>query len=189
MRQVAWEIQNQEQTQEVRLPDGLPDIGRVLTAWGQVILRSKEWRGNGMSASGGVMARVMYAPEDDSEPRCIDTWIPFQSKWDFPETEREGTIRVVPLLRGIDARTISARKMMVRASIGVLGEALVPWETEIFAPAKLPEGVELLRWKRAKKRFFWMRNCPYLPPARQRIKSYILKCSPNCRIRRSWPAG
>ena len=145
MRQVAWEIQNQEQTQEVRLPDGLPDIGRVLTAWGQVILRSKEWRGNGMSASGGVMARVMYAPEDDSEPRCIDTWIPFQSKWDFPETEREGTIRVVPLLRGIDARTISARKMMVRASIGVLGEALVPWETEIFAPAELPEGVELLR--------------------------------------------
>ena len=40
---------NQEQTQEIRLPDTMPDIGRVLGSWGQVIVRGKEWRGNGMS--------------------------------------------------------------------------------------------------------------------------------------------
>ena len=35
------EIQNAEQTQELRLPDGMPDIGKVLCAWGQTILRGK----------------------------------------------------------------------------------------------------------------------------------------------------
>ena len=33
------EVQNVEQTQEIKLPDGMPDIGRVLAAWGQTILR------------------------------------------------------------------------------------------------------------------------------------------------------
>lgn len=145
LKQVAWEVQNQEQTQEVRLPDALPDIGRVVSSWGQVILRSKEWRSNGMNVSGGVMAWVMYAPEDGSEPRCLETWIPFQMKWDFPEAEREGTICVTPLLRSIDARTVSARKIMVRAGVGILGEALEPWEAEIYHPGELPEGVEILQ--------------------------------------------
>ena len=44
----------QEQTQEFRLPDGMPDIGRVLGAWGQVLIRSKEWRSGEMTISGGV---------------------------------------------------------------------------------------------------------------------------------------
>ena len=35
-------LQTQEQTLEVRLPDGMPDIGHVLGAWGQVIVRGKE---------------------------------------------------------------------------------------------------------------------------------------------------
>lgn len=145
LKQIAWEVQNQEQTQEVRLPDALPDIGRVLCAWGQVILRSKEWRGDGMSASGGVMAWVMYTPEDGSECRCMDTWIPFQIKWDFPQTQQEGRILLSPQLRSIDARTISARKMMVRVNVGILGEALEPWEGEICQPGEIPQGVELLR--------------------------------------------
>ena len=38
---VVREIQNVEQTQELKLPDGMPDIGRVLAAWGQTILRGK----------------------------------------------------------------------------------------------------------------------------------------------------
>lgn len=145
LRRIAWEVQNLEQTQEVRLPDGLPDIGRVLCAWGQVILRSKEWRGDGMGASGGVMVWVLYAPDDGSEPQWVDTWLSFQAKWNFQETEREGMIRLVPLLRSVDARTVSARKMMVRAGIGILGEAVEPYEAEICCLGELPEGVELLR--------------------------------------------
>ena len=90
---VLREVQNVEQTQEIKLPDGMPDIGRVLAAWGQTILRGKEWRSDSVSFSGGMMVWILYAPEDGSEERCIDGWIPFQMKWDLPERTEEGSIR------------------------------------------------------------------------------------------------
>ena len=39
---ISGGVQNLELTQELKLTDGMPDIGRVLCAWGQVIARSKE---------------------------------------------------------------------------------------------------------------------------------------------------
>lgn len=144
LRKAVCQVQNQEQTQEVRLSESMPDIGRVLGSWGQVLIRGKEWRTGGMSVSGGVMAWVLYAPEDGSEPRSVQTWIPFQMKWDLPETERDGTICVTPLLKGIDARSTSARKLMVRANVSLLGEALEPIEPEVCCPGQIPEDVQLL---------------------------------------------
>ena len=140
-----WEVQNLEQTQEVRLPEGMPDIGSVLCCWGQCIMRGKEWRGDGMSVSGGVMAWVMYAPADGTEPKCLEVWLPVQGKWSFPDSRREGSIRACWLLRGVDGRTLSARKLMVRANVGILGEALEPMETEISVPGEVPDDVQLLR--------------------------------------------
>ncbi len=145
LKSVIREVQNQELTQEVRLPDGMPDIGRVLASWGQLLVRGKEWRSSGMSASGGVMTWVLYQPEDGSMPQSIESWIPFQMKWDFPDAERDGSICVSPLLRGVDARSVSARKLMVRAGIGILGEAMVPGEAELYQPGELPEDVQLLK--------------------------------------------
>ena len=49
-------VQTQEQTQDVRLPDGMPDIGRILACWGQPLIRGKEWHSTGMAVSGGVLA-------------------------------------------------------------------------------------------------------------------------------------
>ena len=134
LRKATCQVQNQEQTQEVRLPESMPDIGRVLGSWGQVLVRGKEWRTGGMGVSGGVMAWVLYAPEDGSEVRSIVTWIPFQVKWDFRETKRDGSICVTPLLKGVDARSTSARKLMVRANVSLLGEALEPIEPEVCCP-------------------------------------------------------
>lgn len=145
LQRVKWEVQNQEQTQELRLNDGMPDIGRVLGSWGQVLLRSKEWRSGAMTVSGGVMVWVLYAPEDGSEPRCMESWIPFQQNWELPDTQRDGNISAVCLLRSVDARSISARKMMVRVGIGCLGEATVPGELELYSPGELPEDVQLLK--------------------------------------------
>lgn len=144
LRKAACQVQNQEQTQEVRLPEGMPDIGRVLGCWGQTLIRSKEWRTGGMTVSGGVMAWALYAPEDGSEPRSVETWIPFQLKWDFPETQRDGFICVTPMLKALDARGTSARKLMVRACVSLLGEALEPVEPEIYSAQNPPEDVQLL---------------------------------------------
>ena len=142
---VKHEIQDQEQTQELRLEDGMPDIGRVLGAWGQALVRGKEWRSGSMQASCGVMAWVLYVPEDGSGVQCVQTWIPFQLKWDIPDTERDGTMEVGCLLKNIDARSTSARKLMVRANLGVMGGAMIPGELSCYTPDELPEDVQILK--------------------------------------------
>lgn len=144
LRRAVCQYQTQEQTQEVRLPDSMPDIGRVLGCWGQILVRSKEWRGSGMMVSGGVMTWVLYAPEDGSAPASVECWIPFQLKWDFPQTQRDGFILVEPMIRSVDARSTSARKLLVRANIGATGKALEPAEEQISIPDALPEDVQLL---------------------------------------------
>ena len=64
LKKLTGQLRTQEQTLEVRLTDGMPDIGRVLGAWGQVIVRGKEWNSDHMAVSCGVMAWVLYTPED-----------------------------------------------------------------------------------------------------------------------------
>ena len=144
LRTVAREISGEEQTLEVRLPESMPDIGRVLGAWGQPLIRSKEWRSGSMSLSGGVMAWVLYAPEDGSDPRSVEAWIPFQRSWDFQDSQRDGILRMCCNLAAMDARSLSARKMLLRASVSFFAEALEPGQEMLYEAPKLPEDVELL---------------------------------------------
>ena len=108
LRKVAGQLQVQEETMEVRLPDGMPDIGHVLGAWGQVIVRGKEWNGDSMGVSCGVMVWVLYSPEDGSGVRSVEAWLPLSMKWQLPQSNEEGKILFSCLLREVDARSISA---------------------------------------------------------------------------------
>lgn len=144
LQKLTGQNRTQEQTLEVRLPEGMPDIGRVLGAWGQVILRGKEWNGDHMAVSCGVMAWVLYTPEDGDGVRSVEAWLPFSMKWDLPDARHDGKIMVSCLLKGVDARSTSARKLMVRATISALGEAWLPGQTEYAVPANIPEDVEML---------------------------------------------
>lgn len=145
LRLVTSSIQNGEQTQEIRLPEGMPDIGRVIGCWGQVLTRGKDWHGNAMSINGGVMAWVMYLPEDGTDPRIVDCWIPFTMRWDFPETQRDGSIIANVSLRSIDSRTTSARKLMVRSVVSVFGSAYEPSQADLYDLDTVPEDVQVLK--------------------------------------------
>ena len=139
------QVQNGEQTIEIKLPEGMPDVGQVLTAWGQPILRSKEWRDDLIQFSGGMMVWVLYAPEDGGEAQCVQGWIPFQMRWDLPENTPEGTLRLRCLPRFVDARNTSPRKILVRAGMAVLAEAFAPRELTAAEPKEMPEQVALLK--------------------------------------------
>lgn len=138
------QIHTQEQTQEIRLPDAYPDIGKVLGCWGQVLMRGKEWRSTSMGANGGVMVWVMYAPEDGTQPRVLDAWLPITCRWEFPEQADDGIMILRPMLSSLDCRGISARKIMVRASLDTFAQALKKKSMEIPVPGELPEDVQLL---------------------------------------------
>ena len=139
------QVKNTEVTQEMRLPDGMPDIGRVLTTWGQIIIRSKQWLGDALQLSGGVMMWVLYVPEDGTEPRSVDSWIPFQINWNLGEGKREGPMRIIPALTFTDSRSTSSRKLMMCAGVSVMVQALSPMDAELYTPEAVPEDVQLLK--------------------------------------------
>lgn len=145
LKQVKRDVQKQEQTQEVRLEDEMPDVGSVLGAWGQVLLRGKEWHAGQMRISAGVMTHILYQPEDGSAPQHVECWIPMQMSWDLPDAEREGAILAHPLLYSADARSISARRLLVRACVGMQAEAVIPGELTVCSAEDLPEDVQCLK--------------------------------------------
>lgn len=145
LRRLVHQKQPVEQTQELRLPDGMPDIGSVLGCWGQVILRSKQWNSSSLGLSAGVMVWILYSPEDGSTPCSVEVWVPFQQKFDLPDTQgREGTMHCAFQLTGVDARSTSARKLFIRVCVDTMLEAMLGERTQKYFLADGPEDIQLL---------------------------------------------
>ena len=143
LNRILWEVKNEEQSLEIKLSEAMPDIGKVLAVWSQPLLRSKDWRGSSMGVSGGVMLWVMYQPEDGSPPKTVEGWLPFQMRWELPQTQRDGIMRVGCQVRSADARVTSARKLMARAVVSVTAEALEPSSAQIPMPRELPADIQV----------------------------------------------
>lgn len=133
-----------EEFQEFKLPESMPDIGRVIAAWGQAVLRGKEWRNDHIALNGGVMVWVLYAPVDGSAPRQLESWIPFHTRVDHSYDGDDGVIRAECVLCGADGRNVSARKLMLRCTVGLMVQTLVPREAELHSPKELPEDIQVL---------------------------------------------
>lgn len=143
LRRLLCQVIHQEETAETIVPDSMPDVGRIIGCWGVPVLRGKEWRGGVMTASGGVTAKLLYAPADDGPLQVLECYIPFTLRWELPPTDREGMMRTDCRLRSIDARMLNARKLLVRANIAALGEAFLPEEASFFSLPDPPRGLEL----------------------------------------------
>ena len=133
-----------EETQEYKLPEGMPDLGRVIAAWGQVVLRGKEWRSRHIGISGGVMLWVLYAPEGGGEMRRIESWLPFSVRVEHNQDGEDGVIRAECMLCSVDARIASSRKLMLRANLGLMVQTLLPRTAELMEPGELPGDLEVL---------------------------------------------
>ena len=145
LRSVLCETKDHEETYELRLEDGMADIGEIIGCWGQVVVRGKEWRPGGISTNGGIIAWVLYKPEEGEQLCCASAWIPYQFKCDFDENERDGGIVVQPLLSSLDARMISSRKIMLCGDISVLCQAMVDSEITCFSPGAIADDIMLLQ--------------------------------------------
>ncbi len=163
LQKLLRQVQSQEETMETAVPESLPDVGRIVSSWGIPVIRSKEWRGNTMTVSGGITAWVLYVPEDESLPRQISTYLPFSMRWELPQTEKEGTMRVSCHLKSVDARMVSPRKILVRANVSCLGEAFSTAETTFYTLPEVPKEVEILS-----------SHLPLLLPSEMAEKSFLL---------------
>ncbi len=144
LQPLKYQLQSAEETAEIRLPDGMPEIGTVLSAWGQPILRSKEWNAGSIGLSCGVMAWVLYLPEDGEGVYSVQTWIPVQLRWDIPPADRDGVMLTGCTIRQLDARSTSSRKLMVRTVVDGVAEAWLPGQTQIPVIGEHPQDVQVL---------------------------------------------
>lgn len=143
MHPLLRDTQSQEQTQEVRISDGMPDIGSILSTWGQVILRGKEWDGDTVTLSGGTMVWVQYLPEEGGTPETVECWLPFQMRWTNAPAQHEGMLLTQLLLKSVDARNTSARKMIVRTNVSATVQAMEHCQKDLYQPEEVPEDVQL----------------------------------------------
>ena len=144
LQPLKQQMQSAEETAEIRLPDGMPEIGTVLGAWGQAIVRSKEWNGGNMGLSCGVMAWVLYLPEDGEGVYSVQTWIPVQLRWDLPPADRDGVMLTGCAIRQLDARSTTSRKLMVRAVVDAVAEAWLPGQIQLPVAEYYPADVQVL---------------------------------------------
>ncbi len=145
LKPLLSQSQTLEQTQELRIPEGMPEIGKILGAWGQCILRGKEWRADAFSVSGGIQSWVLYAPEDGSDTQFVREWIPFQAKWNMPQTRREAAVAVTCCMQSMDARAASPRKILLRANVGLSAEGMEPDSQLVYCPEEEDKDVQYLK--------------------------------------------
>mgnify|MGYP000478254753 CR=1 FL=1 len=69
LQKLVCQVVSQEETAETVVPDSLPDVGRIVGCWGVPVVRSKEWRQNGMGVSGGGFFQKIHIIDNGSKRR------------------------------------------------------------------------------------------------------------------------
>lgn len=123
---------SQEETGETVVPDSLPDVGRILDAYGTVVIRGKEYRAGSASITGGVHAGVLYAPEDHSAPRALNYYIPFTIRLENAALSEQSVVQVDCRVRSADARILNSRKVLVRVNLCGRAVGYEPATQEIY---------------------------------------------------------
>ena len=177
---VLTQVQNLEQTQEIHLTGDNPDIARILGVWGQIVMRSKEWNRDCVQTSGGVMMWLLYEAGDGSGLKKADTWIPYKMDWDLPELTPEGKARLQFALRNVDARLVSAGKVLIRAGIAMMAECWSANTVQVKKFEETSQDVQLLnrKWplrlpKEAGEKIFEMEDQLTLPPSAPDVEELV----------------
>ena len=141
VKNLVSRCKEQELTDEIRVPDSLGDVGRILGAWGQVIIRGKEWRPERVGVTGGVMAWVLYEPEGETTPQMLETWLPFNEQCSIPETQHDGVIMTQGNLTFCDARSVSPRKLILRVGFCLDVQVYAVAKQDLYTPEDVPENI------------------------------------------------
>ena len=118
----------QEETMESIVPDACPDILRIIDASGQVCLSGKMIREGSVTISGTVRAWIFYQPDGGDGLCRMEVKLPFTVQTEAAGLHSQGQAIAQPFLRGIDARALNPRKILVRADLGLSLQVFQPRE-------------------------------------------------------------
>ena len=125
LKPIVNETVHLEQTADLVVSDALPDIDRVVDAFGTVLIRSAECTGMSAGVEGTVQTGVLFVG-DDGSVHTISAQIPFSVRREVPQ---EGKLQCSCSLTSVDARALNSRKLLVRVGLAC--------EVRVLATAEL----------------------------------------------------
>lgn len=117
LRRMISKTAGQELEQELIVPDSYPDCGRIVFTGACAVMRGKECRDGSVTVTGGVRAGLLYVPEDGSEARALECYLPFSIRTDDPAATAQMYLAACCRVRAADARLINSRKILVRTNV------------------------------------------------------------------------
>ena len=133
----------QEETLESIVPDACPDIARIVSAAGKVLLKDKELGEGTLRLTGTAKVTVLYIPEGEVQARSLEVSIPFQCARDDPRFRAGCPVLADIQASSADARTLNPRKMLVRVGLSVWAAAYEQDRKELTAGLSVGEGMGL----------------------------------------------
>ncbi len=143
LRRTVQEVRYQEETAETIVPDSEPDMAAVIGCHAAAVLRGKDCREGSVILSGGVKALAFYTPEDGTEPRRLEFYIPFTMKIENPALTERSQVQCALTVRSVDGRMINSRKAMVRVSLGCAMAAYEPAQEPLYTLDSPPDALQL----------------------------------------------
>ena len=132
----------QEQTQELIIPDSMPDASRTLICYAEPEVQSKTNREGSLLVTGTLRASCLYADEAGSL-QLLTSELPFTVKLESAELREETQTLVRCCVRSADSRLINSRKVLLRVTVLVQADGYEPQTESTSVLAAPPACLQL----------------------------------------------
>ena len=132
----------QEQTQELIIPDSMPDASRTLICYAEPEVQSKTNREGSLLVTGTLRASCLYADEAGSL-QLLTSELPFTVKLESAELREETQTLVRCCVRSADSRLINSRKVLLRVTVLVQADGYEPQTESTSVLADPPACLQL----------------------------------------------
>lgn len=125
LRRTAHLSLAQEQTQELIIPDSMPDAAHTLICYAEPEVQSKTNREGSLLVTGTLRASCLYADETGGL-QLLTSELPFTVKLENADLHEETQTLVRCCVRSADSRLINSRKVLLRVSVLVQADGFEP---------------------------------------------------------------
>ena len=119
------------------VPDTREDIGRILSVWPEIYLKSKELRNHGVLIEAEVQLTVFYIHEDENAVSSFSMSQGFRQEYELPGAEDKDILQLHLSIAGLQARALNPRKISV--DLEIKADLSVSRDAEVVVSQALPE--------------------------------------------------
>lgn len=142
-----------EETMEFIVPDACPDIFRVVDTSCTPFLGNKETQDGRAVLSGTARVSVLYEPDGEGGPCCLDLNVPWTSTLDRGDIHPNSKITAIPRVLGAETRLLNPRKVLVRVELALALRIYAPQTSDICCGVNCGEETGVQQQKKAYKNY------------------------------------